>query len=365
VHSVELFTGCGGLGFGLAQAGFCHKLMVEWNRDAVETVLHNRSKGVEHVKHWPIVRKDVREIDWRSYAGADLVAGGPPCQPFSIGGKHRGDDDHRDMWPQAIRAVREIRPSSFLFENVRGIARPKFASYLNSIVQRLTKPTTDLHYQVRVVQLNAADYGAAQKRHRVVIAGFRSDVVNGEIPVLDPSHSRDRLLWDQFVTGEYWKQHKIKRSLDSYEAIDAGAVHRLRKNGIEPNAKRWVTVRDKLTGLGEPNGMNNHVFQPGAKIYKGHTGSLLDQPAKALKAGDHGVPGGENMMVLPDGGVRYFSTREAARLQGLPDDYEFPRSWSESMRQLGNAVPCELAEAVGRWTAHILTKTRSKLPMAA
>lgn len=365
VRSVELFTGCGGLGLGLARAGFRHELMVEWNRDAVETVLHNRERGVEHVEHWPIVRSDVREIDWQDYAGADLVAGGPPCQPFSIGGKHRGDDDHRDMWPQAIRSVREIRPRGFLFENVRGLARPKFAGYLQSILDGLSKPGQDLHYEVRVLQVNAADFGAAQKRHRIVIVGIRSDTLTATLSMLQPTHSRERLLWEQFVTGEYWKEHRISRSIDSFDQIDAGVVRRLRQSGVAPIGKRWVTIRDKLKGLGEPNGRNNHVFQPGAKTYKGHTGSPLDQPAKALKAGDHGVPGGENMMVLPDGGVRYFTTREAARLQGLPDDYAFPRSWTESMRQLGNAVPCELAEAVGRWQASILTRATENLPMAA
>jgi DNA (cytosine-5)-methyltransferase 1 len=110
-----------------------------------------------------------------------------------------------------------------------------------------------------------------------------------------------------------------------------------------------VTVRDAIHGLGEPNGQTNHVFQSGARAYKGHTGSPLDLPAKALKAGDHGVPGGENMMVRDDGGVRYFTAREAARLVGLPDDYLFPASWSETMRGLGNAVPAALGEAVGRW----------------
>src|SRR3569623_1524295 len=115
--------------------------MVEWNGDAVETVLHNRAKGIEHVAHWPIVRRDVREVDWREFAGADLVAGGPPCPPFSIGGKGRGDDDHRDRWPQARRSVREIRPRAVVGENGRGRARPKCAGYLQSIVDGLTKPS--------------------------------------------------------------------------------------------------------------------------------------------------------------------------------------------------------------------------------
>lgn len=364
MRSVELFTGCGGLALGLARAGFRHDLMVEWNRDAVETVLHNRAKGVEYVEHWPIVQSDVRAISWKDYAPADLVAGGPPCQPFSIGGKHKGDDDHRDMWPQAIRAVREIRPRGFLFENVRGLTRPKFAPYLQSIVHGLERPAADLRYNVCVLQLNAADYGAAQKRHRVVLAGVRSDIRDWLLPLL-PTHSRERLLWDQFVTGEYWDQHDLPQALDTFDKIDASAVARLRKSQKAPSEARWVTVRDKLRGLGEPNGKNNHVFQPGARIYKGHTGSPLDQPAKALKAGDHGVPGGENMAVLAPGIVRYFSIREAARLQGLPDDFEFPRSWSESMRQLGNAVPSELAEAVGGWMARNLATPKSEILIAA
>lgn len=365
MRSVELFSGCGGLALGLSRAGFRHELMAEWNQDAVDTVLHNRARGIEHIADWPISKNDVRAIDWREFAGADLVAGGPPCQPFSIGGKHRGDDDHRDMWPQAIRAVREIRPRGFIFENVRGLTRPKFAPYLKSIVDGLANPASNLHYEVRILQVNAADFGAAQKRHRVVIAGVRSDVLIKPLPELDVTHSRERLLWDQFVTGDYWAEHGLPIAIQDFDQIDANAVMRLRKGNVQPETLRWVTVRDRLLGLGVPDGKNNHTLQPGAKSYKGHTGSPLDRPAKALKAGDHGVPGGENMMVLPMGGVRYFSTREAARLQGLPDDYEFPRSWTESMRQLGNAVPCELAEAIGKWMIGNLEAADPSLSIAA
>jgi DNA (cytosine-5)-methyltransferase 1 len=87
---------------------------------------------------------------------------------------------------------------------------------------------------------------------------------------------------------------------------------------------------------------------PGARPYVGHTGSPYDQPAKTLKAGDHGVPGGENMLVMDDGSVRYFSVREAARLQTFPDDYAFSGAWSENMRQIGNAVPVRLGELIAR-----------------
>jgi DNA (cytosine-5)-methyltransferase 1 len=114
----------------------------------------------------------------------------------------------------------------------------------------------------------------------------------------------------------------------------------------------WLTVRDAISDLGEPARNKssvlfpNHVLQTGAKSYPGHTGSPLDEPAKTLKAGDHGVPGGENMVRFPNGEVRYFTVRESCRLQTFPDEYVFEGSWSENMRQLGNAVPVTLGEVV-------------------
>ena len=110
-------------------------------------------------------------------------------------------------------------------------------------------------------------------------------------------------------------------------------------------------MRDALAGLPEPQiggvpGWFNHELRTGARSYPGHTGSLLDEPSKAIKAGVHGVPGGENMLRYPDGRVRYYSVREAARIQCFPDRYEFDANWSESMRQIGNAVPVRLAQIV-------------------
>lgn len=366
--SAELFAGCGGLALGMSRAGFRHTYMAEFDNDAVQTVLHNKLKGVEHVRDWPMGLKDVREIDWNEFTTLDLVSGGPPCQPFGIGGKKRGQDDHRDMWPEAIRAVREAKPRMFLFENVRNLAGPRFRHYLDWIVAHLEHPTllrkpAESHaahlarlnasenrkdYRVVWQLVNAADYGAAQIRHRVLIYGIRSEIKVTPLKMA-PTHSRDRLLWDQFVTGEYWDRHGLKRRATALLVQDCSRIAELKRMGGAPIGEPWVTVRDALIGLGEPDAKRNHINQPGARVYPGHTGSLLDRPAKALKAGDHGVPGGENMMVRDDGSVRYFTTREAARLVGLPDEYEFPRSWTESMRQLGNAVPAPLGAAAGKW----------------
>ncbi|PZQ52143.1 MAG: DNA (cytosine-5-)-methyltransferase [Rhodovulum sulfidophilum] len=375
--SVELFTGCGGLALGLSRAGFLASRMVEWDRHSVENVCHNRGRGLDHIRDWPIQRSDVREIDWAPHAGLDLVAGGPPCQPFSIGGKHRGQDDRRDMWPEAVRAVREAAPRAFLFENVRGLTRPAFAEYLDWILKALSRPSVPLRdgesrlshrarlrgrpeYIVRYQSVNAADYGAAQKRHRVIILGLRADL-GREPPELRPTHSRARLIWDQWVSGDYWTRHGIAAPAGPAPA-DAALARRLAASGERPGELPWRTVRDAIAGLGAPGAgdLANHVAQPGARAYPGHTGSPLDQPAKALKAGVHGVPGGENMLALADGSVRYLTVREAARLQGLPDDYEFIGSWSENMRQLGNAVPTELAEAAARVLAATLDREAPK-----
>jgi DNA (cytosine-5)-methyltransferase 1 len=353
--------------------------MVEWDRHSVANVLHNRARGLEHVADWPIHQEDVRGVDWTQYSGVDLVAGGPPCQPFSIGGRHRGDEDRRDMWPEAVRAVREIEPRGFLFENVRGLTRSAFSDYLRWVIAALAHPRmTNFNgesrkdhlgrleragpslYRVRMTQVNAADYGAAQKRHRVVILGTHRDV--GEwAPPLMPTHSRERLLWDQWVTGEYWRRHAEPRPKGGPDKADAALVARLRANLIPPGTLPWRTVRDAIQGLGEPGaaGVLNHFPQPGARAYPGHTGSPLDMPAKALKAGVHGVPGGENTVALPDGGIRYLTVREAARLQGLPDDYEFVGSWSENMRQLGNAVPTQLAEAAARALGQVNDRSKA------
>ncbi len=377
MESAELFAGCGGLALGMSRAGFKHRYMAEFDRDAVATVLHNKANGVEHVHAWPMTLKDVREIDWSAVGGLDAVSGGPPCQPFGIGGKKLGQVDSRDMWPEAIRAVREARPRSFLFENVRNISGPRFRPYLDWILAHLERPSvqrrsTETHDEHRARLLtsrtkqeyraiwqlvNAADFGAPQIRHRVLIFGVRADISEAAMP-MDPTHSRDKLLWDQYVSGEYWTRHGLAPRSEPRRRQDQTRVAALRREGREPRGLPWVTVRDALADLGDPDGIGNHLFQPGAKVYPGHTGSPLDLPAKALKAGDHGVPGGENMMVRDNGSVRYFTTREAARLVGLPDEYEFPRSWTESMRQLGNAVPAQLGAAAGKWLLEMIDKQR-------
>ena len=221
-----------------------------------------------------------------------------------------------------------------------------------------------LTYDVVCRVVNAADYGIPQRRERVFIVGFRHDLgVRWSFP--KATHSLDALLHAQWISGEYWERHEVslkRRSvLDSKNKI---RVDRLRETSIMN--KPWLTVRDALQGLPDPQDReaavlhSNHIFQPGARIYTGHTGSPLDLPAKTLKAGNHGVPGGENMLVMPSGEVRYFTVRESARLQTFPDTYVFHGSWTETMRQLGNAVPVALARIMASSIAEKLIEAETK-----
>ncbi len=361
LRAIELFSGCGGLALGLCRAGIRPIDMIEFNGPAFRTLIHNKNLGLAPFRDWPVRNIDVRKASWSdAQTDIDVVAGGPPCQPFSIGGNHRGERDPRDMWPEAIRAVRETRPKAFLFENVRGLLRKTFSDYLVQIKQQLAKPAANVEYIVGHIPVNAADFGAAQQRHRVIVYGFRRDLTDDVAPPA-PTHSLDRLLWDQWVTGEYWRQHDLPAGEQQIPNGFRSRVERLETRAVAPLEFRWRTVRDALFQLGEPNGVGSHELREGARSYPGHTGSVYDLPAKALKAGAHGVPGGENMLRYPNGNVRYFTIREAARLQGFPDEMEFPGAWCENMRQLGNAVPAELAETFAGWVKEVCLNDQIKM----
>jgi len=385
MNSLELFAGAGGLAMGMANAGFHHCGLVEWNQYACQTIRENPQRYSDAEGGWPLHERDARTVDYRAI-GEDVVviSGGPPCQPFSLGGKHGGHLDERDMFPEAVRSVRELKPKAFVFENVKGLLRQSFATYLRYITLQLTHPdierrkgeTWEDHlgrlerqsasgkhsagsYRVGYQLLNAANYGVPQKRERVFIIGFRADLkIEPSFP--EKTHSEEALLRSQWITNEYWNRHKIAaKDRPTLNPRIATRVAKLATFDLDSVPLPWMTVRDAITDLPDPerypnNGIRNHTFIPGARSYAGHTGSPLDEPSKTLKAGDHGVPGGENMILKPDGTIRYYTVREAARIQTFPDDYVFHGSWGEIMRQLGNAVPVKLAEAVARHVANQL-----------
>jgi DNA (cytosine-5)-methyltransferase 1 len=284
--------------------------------------------------------------------------------------------------------VRRLQPRAFIVENVKGLTRESFANYFSYItlqlefpeivvreeeaweahLRRLQREKTSgirrgLTYNVVSQLLNAADFGVPQKRERIFIVGFRSDLeIRWAFP--QPTHSNESLLTEKWVTGNYWARHRVtprERGDIPIHLRRSTSVARQRNLRPTDELKPWRTVRDALRGLPDPElypqeacTILDHRFQPGVRFYAGHSGSPLDHPAKTLKAGDHGVPGGENALVRPDGTGRYFTIRESARLQGFPDAYKFHGSWTEAMRQLGNAVPVPLGHVVGASVARQL-----------
>lgn len=375
MNSIEIFSGAGGLAKGLELAGTKHQAFIEWNADACNTLRMNYDKNI-------IFQGDIRNFSFADYKdkGVDIIAGGPPCQPFSLGGKAKGNDDERDMFPAAISAIRTLMPKAFIFENVKGLLRETFAEYFRYIILQLTYPGVILKdedwkinlstlqtiansrnydgikYDVTYQLVNAADYGVPQKRERVIIVGFRNDL-NIQWAFPQKTHSEEALLWDKYVTGDYWNRHHITNP-ESREVCQAVRNQLMERYGIwPPELKPWKTMRDAFEGLGEPNGQGEHSLREGARAYPGHTGSYIDEPSKTIKAGGHGVPGGENTVRLSDGTIRYLTVLEAKRIQTFPDDYIITGAWGEAMRQLGNAVPVHLAYIVGNSVMNAVRNT--------
>ncbi|APU16975.1 MULTISPECIES: DNA cytosine methyltransferase [Actinoalloteichus] len=415
--SIELFTGGGGLAQAMHNAGFRHLLCNESAKRACETLRENGaidwSTGLNQDRSindsWPLIEGDIRELVdggrfeksvFKNLEGkVDVVAGGPPCQPFSLGGVHKGDEDARNMFPELFRVVRETRPKAIVCENVRGLLRPSFNDYFKYILNELRAPFEERddseewsdhngrlldilkhdpsdpseRYSVYPITVNAADYGVPQVRNRIIIVAFRNDLaVDWKTPI--STHSEASLWEDQDPeSGGYWDRHGTSPSTHHLERF-----RRPSSLDLEEARTRlpWRTLRDALSYAPEdlagtlegiqphplpeiaPGESHPHFFHhigwPGARIYKGHTPNLLDRPAKTVKAGVHGVPGGENVLLKDDGTHRYMTVREVARAMTFPDQWLLSGPRTEQMRQLGNAVPVRLGEVFARAVAEAL-----------
>lgn len=378
---IELFSGGGGLAMALHAAGFRHLLLNESNRRACATLranyavdyLPDESPPATTTDPWPLVEGNIQDVDFTPFAGdVDLVAGGVPCQPFSLGGAHKGHLDERNLWPEFNRCVRETRPVVIVAENVRGLLRPSFEPYWDYIRRELAAPFeqridgeswTDHdrrlvkalrtggdateRYDIGFQLVNAADYGVPQNRWRVLLVGFRKDLnISWTFP--EPTHSAGALLRAQ-LSGEYTERHPTAL-IKEHPGVTPP------EDGLQP----WRTLRDAISDLPEPverreaPGHIHHVGWPGARVYVGHTPNVLDRPAKTVKAGVHGVPGGESVLRRDDGSIRYLTVREVARVMTFPDDWRLEGPRGEQMRQLGNAVPVELGAVLGRAIAQAL-----------
>lgn len=386
MNSIEIFTGAGGLALGTEQAGFNHKALIELNPHAVEALYRNQQGSARAYQGAKIYSGCAKKLlgEMKSLYSIDFLSGGPPCQPFSQAGRSLGGDDPRNMFPTAVRYVKELKPKAFLFENVKGLSNKHLINYLEYIKLTLTFPQienqkndwrghhaqlqkyllakdkgTDLHYNVFAGCLNAADYGAPQKRERLFIVGFRKDLdIDWSMPLA--THSEEALVAAQWQTGEYWHDNEVPRNqIPDITKREISILKKINSAAYKKSTQPWPTIRNAIEDLAcQSSNIQGHTMREGARAYKGHTGSPYDQPSKTIKAGVHGVPGGENMIRFHNGSVRYLTVREAARIQGFPDNYLFSENWSSAMRQIGNAVPVSISKIISLSIMQALTEAR-------
>ena len=374
--TLELFAGAGGMAVGAHRAGFEIVDLVEINEACCETLRANADHmGWKNAAD--IDARDARGVDFTQYEGKiSVLTAGAPCQPFSNGGRRKGRHDHRDMLPEVVRAVAESRPRAFVIENVRGLLFESSVGYLRSIMLRLRnpagidslrgkdvcelgmpEPAEDDAYRVDYRLLNAADFGLAQSRPRLFIVGVAQD--EGEFQWPTGQYSRESLVED-LRGAAYWSDHP-----------EAPWAARRRARTLLPDkelahiGERWRTLRDVMVQLGPPARSAAdaddaaHLFVPGARLYGKHTGSRIDWVGKTVKAGVHGSPGGEHIVVTSEKRFRYLTVRECAELQGFPRDYTLPEKRTPAMRQLGNAVAVNVAEAINRAVRTCLEPTNT------
>ncbi|MGH6794524.1 MAG: DNA cytosine methyltransferase [Methylocella sp.] len=310
--SVEICAGAGGQALGLEQAGFGHVALVEIERQFCDTLRLNRPR-------WNVCERDLGGFDGRPYEGADLLAGGLPCPPFSVAGKQLGAEDERNLFPAALRLVDEIRPRAVMIENVRGFLDAVFEDYR----LRLKKRLENLGYVTDWRLLNASEFGVPQLRPRVVIVALRRELT-------------EHFEWPQVATHNPLSVGETLYDMMAARGWHGTAAWRERANEIAPT----------IVG--------------GSKK---HGGPDLG-PTRARKAwatlGVNGLSLAEEAPERDFVGMPRLTVRMVARLQGFPDDWEFAGRKTTAYRQVGNAFPPPVARAVA---AQIKLALRARKPI--
>lgn len=297
--SLEICAGAGGQALGLERAGFSHVGLVELDAQACATLRANRPE-------WAVVERDVRQIDGRHYRGIDLLAGGVPCPPFSMAGKQLGPDDERDLFPEALRLIRETKPDAVMLENVRGFSSPKFISYRRDLLEQLER----LGYRPDWRVLESAGFGVPQLRPRFVLIALRPRAFDRfRWPEASPpvqtvgATLRDLMAAGGWTGADAW----ALRACSIAPTIVGGS----RKHGgpdLGPTRARRQWAALGVDGLGIANT----------------------------------APGPD----FPEDGRPKLTTRMVARLQGFPDSWSFSGQKTAAYRQVGNAFPPPTAKVV-------------------
>lgn len=310
---VELFAGGGGMALGFERAGYDHVALAEFDTHAVATLRKNRPE-------WTVAKGDIRSIDFGIYRQLDIdvLTGGPPCQPYSIEGKGLGKEDLRDMLPDCVRIVSEIRPKSFVFENVTGLLHSKHADHVADLLRgfRQAGYATDIH------RIQAADFGIAQTRSRVLIIGVRKDLATSfRMPPRFPERRANLgdVLVDLMGANGWTGAREWARARREQPVTD--------KNGIVvaygAHGSTVVTSRGK-----------RRRNEAAAQIASGYDSTGL--PPAAPTEAEASIPG-----FLPS-----LTLRMRAKLQDFDEEWEFCGGIQAAAKQIGNAVPPRMAHAI-------------------
>jgi DNA (cytosine-5)-methyltransferase 1 len=297
--SIEICAGAGGQAVGLEQAGFDHIALVEIEAIACETLRLNRP-------NWNVINKDVKDFSAEKYAGADLFAGGVPCPPFSIAGKQLGQLDERDLFPEALRLVKECNPKAVMLENVRGLLDVKFKDYRRHILNELYK----LGYQCDWRLVNASDYGVSQLRPRAILVALKKEYFDYfEWPQKNefPPPSVGDLLFEEMSSLGWENAHHWRLAANNIAPTLVGGSKKHGGADLGPTRAKQSWANLGVDGKG-----------------------LADAPP---------VNGSKAMPRL--------TLAMAALVQGFPKDWKFAGKKTPAYRQVGNAFPPPVAKAIG------------------
>ncbi len=312
LSAVEICAGAGGQALGLEAAGFTHASAVEIEAAACETLTRNRPE-------WNVLLQDVRSLSGRDFHGIDLLAGGVPCPPFSIAGRQLGGDDERDLFPTAIRLIAEAEPRAVMLENVPGLASIRFSDYRRHLAEQITR----LGYEVDWRILNACDYGVPQLRPRFVLVALRPYAAGHfSWPEPGPSPPTVGMALEDLMASGGWK------GASSWSA---------RASGVGPT----------LVGGSKKHG------GPDVGPSRARAGWMH------LGVDGRGIADGPPPADFPIDGLPRLTVRMGARVQGFPDSWEFAGRKTAAWRQVGNAFPPPVAQAVGHQIARALMGKRA------
>lgn len=314
---LEICAGAGGQALGLEQAGFTHEAAVELDPDACETLRLNRGE-------WKIIEDDVHNVDGRAYAGIDLFSGGVPCPPFSIAGRQLGQDDERDLFPQALRLIGETGPRAVLLENVRGLAAHRFERYRAQVLERLHA----LGYQTWWDLVQASEHGVPQLRPRFVLVALREPWAGHFRWPLPSPHPPARV-------GD------ALHDLMGARGWPGAGEWRLRAQGIAP------TIVGGSKKHGGPDLGPTRAREAWKKLGVNGLGVANDPPGTDF----------------PPGQLPKLTARMVARIQGFPDTWMFSGRKTAAYRQIGNAFPPPVARALGEAIRDALS-TAAPMPQA-